>query len=53
MWRAEAAGKASILTVGVTTGGWTRTNYFKLEALKFYNDVEDLANFAINHLLVS
>src|SRR6202021_2028515 len=43
---AEAAGKASILTVGVTTGGWSEKELLHAGCIEVYKDVEDLlANF--------
>jgi phosphoglycolate phosphatase-like HAD superfamily hydrolase len=43
---AEAAGKASLLTVGVTTGGWRENELLQAECIEVYKDVEDLlANF--------
>jgi HAD superfamily hydrolase (TIGR01509 family) len=43
---AEAAGKASILTVGVTTGGWSEKELLEAGCIEVYKDVEDLlANF--------
>jgi HAD superfamily hydrolase (TIGR01509 family) len=43
---AEAAGKASILTIGVTTGGWSEKELLHAGCIEVYKDVEDLlANF--------
>jgi phosphoglycolate phosphatase-like HAD superfamily hydrolase len=43
---AEAAGKASLLTVGVTTGGWRENELLQAGCIEVYKDVEDLlANF--------
>jgi HAD superfamily hydrolase (TIGR01509 family) len=43
---AEAAGQASILTVGVTTGGWSEKELLEAGCIEVYEDVEDLlANF--------
>jgi HAD superfamily hydrolase (TIGR01509 family) len=43
---AEAAGKASISTVGVTTGGWSEKELLEAGCIEVYKDVEDLlANF--------
>jgi HAD superfamily hydrolase (TIGR01509 family) len=43
---AEAAGKASILTVGVTTGGWSKKELLEAGCIEVYKDVgELLANF--------
>jgi HAD superfamily hydrolase (TIGR01509 family) len=39
---AEAAGKASILTVGVTTGGWSYKELLDAGCIEVYRDVEDL-----------
>ncbi len=38
---AEAAGKASILTVGVTTGGWSEKELLHAGCIEVYKDVED------------
>jgi HAD superfamily hydrolase (TIGR01509 family) len=43
---AEAAGKASIRTVGVMTGGWSKKELLEAGCIEVYKDVEDLlANF--------
>lgn len=44
---AEAAGKADIFTVGVTTGGWTKKELLGAGCIEVYTDVaEILENFA-------
>jgi phosphoglycolate phosphatase-like HAD superfamily hydrolase len=46
---AEAAGQASILTVGVTTGGWSEKELVEAGCIEVYEDVEDLlANFELS-----
>jgi len=46
LYDAEAAGKALILTVGVTTGGWSEKELLHAGCIEVYKDVEDLlANF--------
>jgi HAD superfamily hydrolase (TIGR01509 family) len=43
---AEAAGKASVWTVGVTTGGWSEPELLAAGCIEVYKDVADLlANF--------
>jgi HAD superfamily hydrolase (TIGR01509 family) len=39
---AEAAGKAGIWTIGVTTGGWSRKDLLAAGCLEVYEDVGDL-----------
>jgi HAD superfamily hydrolase (TIGR01509 family) len=39
---AEAAGKANILTVGVTTGGWSRPELLAAGCIEVYTDVAEL-----------
>jgi HAD superfamily hydrolase (TIGR01509 family) len=39
---AEAAGKAEIWTVGVTTGGWSEKELLNAGCIEVYKDVEDL-----------
>ena len=39
---AEAAGKAGIWTIGVTTGGWSREDLLAAGCLEVYTDVGDL-----------
>jgi HAD superfamily hydrolase (TIGR01509 family) len=39
---AEAAGKAGIWTVGVTTGGWTKQELMDAGCIEVYTDVADL-----------
>jgi HAD superfamily hydrolase (TIGR01509 family) len=41
---AEAAGKAEIWTVGVTTGGWSEKELLQAGCIEVYKDVEDLLN---------
>jgi HAD superfamily hydrolase (TIGR01509 family) len=44
---AEAAGKANIWTVGVTTGGWTKKELLAAGCIEVYTDVAELLeNFA-------
>jgi phosphoglycolate phosphatase-like HAD superfamily hydrolase len=43
---AEAAGKANVWTVGVTTGGWSKTELISAGCIEVYRDVEEiLENF--------
>jgi HAD superfamily hydrolase (TIGR01509 family) len=43
---AEAAGKANVWTVGVTTGGWSETELLAAGCIEVYRDVEEiLENF--------
>jgi phosphoglycolate phosphatase-like HAD superfamily hydrolase len=43
---AEAAGKANVWTVGVTTGGWSKTELISAGCIEVYRDVgEILENF--------
>jgi phosphoglycolate phosphatase-like HAD superfamily hydrolase len=39
---AEAAGKAGIWTIGVETGGWTRTELLEAGCVEVYKDVAEL-----------
>ncbi len=39
---AEAAGKAGIWTIGVTTGGWSRQDLLAAGCIEVYNDVGEL-----------
>jgi HAD superfamily hydrolase (TIGR01509 family) len=39
---AEAAGKAQIFTIGVTTGGWSEKDLLRAGCIEVYKDVEDL-----------
>lgn len=39
---AEAAGKAGISTVGVTTGGWTKEELLEAGCVEVYTDVAEL-----------
>jgi phosphoglycolate phosphatase-like HAD superfamily hydrolase len=39
---AEAAGKAEIWTVGVTTGGWSERDLLGAGCIEVYRDLEDL-----------
>jgi beta-phosphoglucomutase-like phosphatase (HAD superfamily) len=39
---AEAAGKAKILTIGVTTGGWSERELLGAGCIEVYKDVEEL-----------
>jgi phosphoglycolate phosphatase-like HAD superfamily hydrolase len=39
---AEAAGKAEISTIGVTTGGWSVKELLDAGCIEVYNDVADL-----------
>ena len=39
---AEAAGKAGIWTIGVTTGGWSREDLLAAGCIEVYNDVGEL-----------
>jgi phosphoglycolate phosphatase-like HAD superfamily hydrolase len=39
---AEAAGKAGIWTIGVTTGGWSREQLLAAGCVEVYDDVGDL-----------
>jgi HAD superfamily hydrolase (TIGR01509 family) len=41
-WDAEAAGKAGLLTIGVTTGGWSREDLLAAGCVEVYQDVSDL-----------
>jgi phosphoglycolate phosphatase-like HAD superfamily hydrolase len=46
LYDAGAAGKASILTVGVTTGGWNEKELLQAGCIEVNKDLEDsLANF--------
>jgi HAD superfamily hydrolase (TIGR01509 family) len=43
---AEAAGRANVWTVGVTTGGWSETELLAAGCIEVYRDVEEiLENF--------
>ena len=39
---AEAAGKANIWTIGVTTGGWSREDLLAAGCVEVYKDVGEL-----------
>ena len=39
---AEAAGKAGIWTIGVTTGGWSREDLLAAGCIEAYTDVGEL-----------
>jgi HAD superfamily hydrolase (TIGR01509 family) len=41
-WDAEAAGKAGIWTIGVTTGGWSREELLAAGCIEVYEDVGEL-----------
>jgi HAD superfamily hydrolase (TIGR01509 family) len=41
-WDAEAAGKAGLLTIGVTTGGWTKDELLAAGCAEVYTDVAEL-----------
>jgi HAD superfamily hydrolase (TIGR01509 family) len=45
-WDAEAAGKAGVRTIGVTTGGWSQQELYDAGCIEVYQDVSDLlSNF--------
>jgi HAD superfamily hydrolase (TIGR01549 family) len=51
---AEAAGKAEVWTVGVTTGGWTEKELMQAGCIEVYRDVADLlANFGTSAFMRS
>lgn len=56
-WDAEAAGKAGVSTVGVTTGGWSKEDLMDAGCVEVWKDVGELARnfgssiFARWHLL--
>jgi HAD superfamily hydrolase (TIGR01509 family) len=41
-WDAEAAGKAGVWTVGVTTGGWSEKELMDAGCIEVWKDVEEL-----------
>ena len=41
---AEAAGKADVWTIGVTSGGWTEKELLGAGCIEVYKDVADLLN---------
>lgn len=41
-WDAEAAGKAGVWTIGVTTGGWSEKELLDAGCIEVYKDVADL-----------
>ncbi|RZU42074.1 HAD family hydrolase [Edaphobacter modestus] len=45
-WDAEAAGRAGVRTIGVTTGGWSQQELYDAGCIEVYKDVSDLlSNF--------
>lgn len=50
-WDAEAAGKADIRTIGVTTGGWNEQELYDAGCIEVYKDISHLlANFQVSAL---
>jgi beta-phosphoglucomutase-like phosphatase (HAD superfamily) len=41
-WDAEAAGKADVRTIGVTTGGWTEQELYDAGCIEVYKDISHL-----------